>query len=120
MIFAHSKIYYEYSVIHDLLTTIFETTTSILLKHTVYKVLQDGDTNPSLISFQNQFHLNYYFCILTVSRKYDIYQQRAELSSTADWSSNICISCSISPLSSFASICPVHNYSISIFIEKHE
>lgn len=84
MIFAHSKILYEYSVIHDLLTSIFETTTSILLKHIVYKVLQDGDTSPSLSSFQNLFHFNYYFCILTVPRKYDSYQQRAELSSTAD------------------------------------
>lgn len=51
MIFAHLKIFYEYSVIHDLLTSTFETTALILLKHTVYKVLQDGDTNPSLISF---------------------------------------------------------------------
>lgn len=64
MIFAHSKIFYEYSVISDLLTSIVETTTSILFKHIVYKVLQDGDTNPSFISFQNLFHLNYYFCIL--------------------------------------------------------
>lgn len=98
MIFAHSKIFYEYSVIHDLLTSSFETTVLILLKHVVYKVLQDGDTNPSLISFKNLLHLNYYFCILTVPRKYDIYQQRAELPSTADWSTNICISCSTPPL----------------------